>query len=167
MGWAVAGMLAGATTPVFAATAQSTLTVQVTITASCTIGAATLNFGGAIAGGSLLSAAVTASTTVSATCTTGTPYSIGMNNGVNASGAQRRMLSGSDYLNYDLFTDAAMNNPWTTAASAAACTSANSCALGTGNGTAQSISIYGRIPQQAAARAPGSYADTVTMTITY
>src|ERR1041384_5272746 len=85
-----------------AGTATGNLTVQITITASCSINAATLNFGGSVPGTTLVSSAVTGSTTVSVTCTSGSPYSIGMDNGLNVNGSQRRMKSGSNFLNYGL-----------------------------------------------------------------
>jgi spore coat protein U-like protein len=149
-----------------AGTQTAALTVQITVTASCTINAATLTFP-STPGTSLLSTAVTGSTTVSVTCTSGSPYAIGMDNGANASGSQRRMNTGSNYINYGLYTDSGYLNAWTTAASNSTCTSANSCYLGTGNGSAQSINIYGKVPTVATAPAPGTYTDTVTMTSTY
>lgn len=150
-----------------AGTATANLTVQITITAACTINAATLDFG-SNPGTNLLSANVDTSTTVSVTCTNGSPYSIGMDNGANVSGAQRRMKNGvSNFLNYNLYTDAGRTNAWTTAASSTTCTTANSCALGTGNGAAQSVSIFGRVPTVATAPSAGAYTDTVVMTITY
>ena len=149
-----------------AATATASLTVQITITASCTINAATLDFG-SNAGTALLAANVDAATSLSVTCTNGTPYAVGMDNGANVSGAQRRMKSGANFLNYNLYVDSARTNAWTTSASSTTCTSANSCYLGTGNGVAQPISIYGRVPTVGTAPAPGAYNDTVTMTITY
>jgi spore coat protein U-like protein len=36
----------------------------------------------------------------------------------------------------------------------------------TGNGSAQSFTVYGRVPPQAAP-APGNYSDTITVTVTY
>ena len=149
-----------------AATATASLTVQITIIASCTINAATLDFGSS-AGTSLLAAAIDASTTASITCTNGTPYAIGMDNGANASGPQRRMKSGANYLNYNLYVDTGRTNAWTTSASSTTCTAANGCYLGTGDGLAQPISIYGRVPATVIAPSPGTYTDTVTMTITY
>jgi spore coat protein U-like protein len=150
-----------------AGTSTANLTVQITITASCTINAATLDFG-SNPGTALLAANVDASTTVSVTCTNGSPYSIGMDNGANVSGSQRRMKNGvANFLNYNLYTDAARLNAWTTAASSTTCTTANSCALGTGSGAAQSVNIYGRVPTVATAPATGVYTDTVVMTITY
>jgi spore coat protein U-like protein len=150
-----------------AGTANANLTVQITITASCTINAATLDFG-SNPGTNLISANVDTSTTVSVTCTNAAPYSIGMDNGAHVTGSQRRMLNGaSNFLNYNLYTDAARLNAWTTASSSTTCTTANSCALGTGNGSAQSVNIYGRVPIVATAPTAGAYTDTVVMTITY
>lgn len=149
-----------------AGTATSNLTAQITITASCTINAATLDFG-SNPGTTLVAANIDASSTVSVTCTSGSPYSIGMDNGANASGTQRRMKTGANFLNYNLYVDAGRTNAWTTAASSSTCTTANSCALGTGNGSAQSVSIYGRVPSIGTAPPAGAYSDTVLMTITY
>jgi spore coat protein U-like protein len=149
-----------------AGTATGNLTVQMTITGSCTIGAATLNFG-SDAGAALLTAGVNASTTVSVTCTNGSPYSIGMDNGQNYLGT-RRMVSSGAYIGYGLFLDSADTEAWSTTTSASSCTGgANTCALSVGNGSAQSINIYGAVPTVATAPAAGSYSDTVTMTITY
>jgi len=149
-----------------AATATGTLTVQMTITASCTISATTMNFG-SVAGTAVSAAVTNASTNISVTCTNGSPYSIGADNGANASGSQRRMKSGANFLNYNLYTNAGLTNAWTTATNNTTCSSANSCFLGTGNGSAQSVTVFGQIPAVGSAPAAGAYSDTVTMTITY
>ena len=149
-----------------AGTATANMTVQITITASCTINTTTLDFG-SNPGTALVASAINGSTTVSVTCTNGSPYSIGMDNGANVSGSQRRMNSGTNFLNYNLFVDAARLNAWTTAASSSTCTTANSCYLGTGSGAAQSVNIYGTVPSTGTAPATGVYTDTVTMTITF
>jgi spore coat protein U-like protein len=150
-----------------AGTATANMTVQITITASCTISTATLNFGATVAGTTLVASPVNGSTTTSVTCTSGSPYSIGMNNGVNASGSQRRMASGGNFLNYNLYTDLALSNPWSTGATNISCTTSTNCYLGTGSGTAQTITIYGQVPSTGTAPPTGTYTDTVTMTITY
>lgn len=151
-----------------AGTATSNLTVQITITASCTINAATLDFGASVAGTTLVASNVDAATTVSVTCTNGSPYSIGMDNGANFS-ATRRMKQGatSNYLSYGLYTDSGRANAWTTATNNTTCAASNSCFLGTGSGSAQSVNIYGRVPSTGTAPPTGTYTDTVTMTITY
>jgi len=149
-----------------AGTATANLSVSITITAACTINAATLTFP-STAGTSLLATAVAASTTVSVTCTSGSPYTVGMDNGLNASGNQRRMINGANFINYGLYLDNAHTLPWTTGATNTTCTTAGQCYIGTGNGSAQSINIYGNVPTVATAPPAGIYTDTVLMTITY
>jgi spore coat protein U-like protein len=148
-----------------AGTGTASLTVQITITSACTINAATLTFP-TTAGTSLVSTAVTGNTTISATCTNGSPYSIGFDNGANYL-ITRRMATGGNYLGYGLYVDAALTRPWSTALTNSTCTVLNDCYLGTGTGSAQSISVYGQVPTVVSAPASGTYSDTVTMTITY
>ena len=143
------------------------LTVQMSVTASCTVNAATLTFA-STAGTSLTATAVTGSTTLQVSCTNGSPYSIGMSQGGNYSAGSNRMTDGSsDYLPYGLYVDAAYTHPWTTGASNSTCTTANDCYLGTPNGSAQTINVYGQVPTTATAPAAGTYSDMVTMTVTF
>lgn len=149
-----------------AGTATANLAVSIQINASCTINAASLTFA-PTAGTTLVASNVDANTTVSVTCTSGSPYSIGMDNGANVSGSQRRMKSGSNFLNYNLYVDSGYSNAWITTGSPSGCTPTGSCYLGTGSGSPQSVSIYGRVPSMGTAPPTGTYTDTVTMTITY
>jgi spore coat protein U-like protein len=143
------------------------LTVTMTVTASCTINAATLTFP-STAGTSITSTAVQTNTNVSVTCTNSSPYAIGMGQGANYSDGSNRMTDGSnDFLPYGLYVDSGYTHPWTTAASSTTCTTANDCYLGTGTGSAQSIPIYGQVPTVTTAPVPGTYSDTVLMTITF
>jgi spore coat protein U-like protein len=149
-----------------AGTTTGNLTVEMAVTAACTIGAGTLNFG-SVAGTSLLTSAVTGSTTVSVTCTNGSPYSIGMGQGQNYSSTNRMASSGA-YIPYALYLDSQDTQAWSTTTSSSSCSGgSNTCYLGTGNGSAQSVNIYGNVPTVTVAPANGSYSDTVTMTITY
>jgi spore coat protein U-like protein len=146
-------------------TSTPTFTVSATVSAACQVSPSTLSFP-ATAGTSLLSTAVTANTTVAVTCTNTSPYAIGMGQGNNyASG--NRMANGTSFLPYVLYVNSSLTNPWTTAASNSSCTTTGDCYLGTGTGLAQSIPIYGRVPTIAAAPVPGTYSDTVVMTVTY
>ena len=151
---------------VLAGTATANLTVSITITASCTINAATLTFP-STPGTSLTSTAVTASSAVTVNCTNTSPYSIGMGQGANYSAGSNRMANGGNYLPYGLYVDSGYTHPWTTGASNTTCTTVNDCYLGTGSGSAQSVPIYGQVPTTGTAPVPGTYSDTVTMTITY
>jgi spore coat protein U-like protein len=137
----------------------------VTVIPNCYISATPLNFGTA----SLLTSNIDATASLSVQCTNTTPYSIGLDNGANAGGAQRRMSSGatSTYVNYNLFTDSARSNAWTSTTSSTSCSGgAGTCILGTGTGLNQNVTVYGRVPPQTGS-APGSYSDTVIVTITF
>jgi spore coat protein U-like protein len=90
-----------------------------------------------------------------------------MGQGSNYSGGSNRMASSGNFLPYGLYVDAAYTHPWTTGATNSSCTTANDCYLGTGNGAAQSINIYAQVPTTASAPTPGTYTDTVLMTVTY
>ena len=68
---------------------------------------------------------------------------------------------------YNLYVDAAHVYPWSTAASNSTCTTTGDCYLGTGNGVAQPVSIFGVVPAVGTAPSAGTYTDTVVMTITY
>lgn len=149
-----------------AATATANFTVSVTVVASCTISATPLAFGSQ----GVFAANVDQTSTLTVTCTNTTPYSAGLDNGLNFSGGTRRMKdtgAGTTFVDYSVYTDVARTNAWTTTTLAGSCTGgANTCALGTGNGTGQTITVYGRIPPQSTP-APATFNDTLTATVTY
>ena len=142
----------------FAATATSTFQVQVAITATCTINSAsTLNFGSQ----GILSANVDQTSTIQVQCTNTTPYNIGLDAGTGsgATVAVRKLTSGGNTVNYTLYSDSGRTTVWGNTVS-------TDTVAGTGNGSAQSYTVYGRIPTQSTP-APGNYADTITVTVTY
>jgi spore coat protein U-like protein len=114
-----------------------------------------------------LTSAITANASIAVQCTNTTPYSIGLDNGANASSGQRRMQSSGNFINYNLYTDSGFSLPWTTTSSASSCTAGSgSCVLGTGTGANQNVTVYGQVPVQPSP-APGGYNDTVVVTVTY
>ncbi len=152
--------------PVGSSTALEAFTVYATVAANCTISLSSMNFGSASA--PILSN-VTNTATIGATCTSTTPYSIGLDNGQNASGTQRRMksTSGAAYINYGLYVDSGYTEPWSTASSSTGCTNGvNTCVLNTGTGSNQNITVYGEVPPQTSPTV-GSYSDSVVVTLTY
>lgn len=160
----VALVLACAAYNAHGATATANLTVQLSVTPACTIaaGGSVVNFGTR----SFIPTNLNASTAIAVQCTNTTPWSVGLDDGQNANGSQRRMANGANYLNYNLYTDTARTMPFLTSGSAASCTGGTgTCVLGTGNGSYQFITIYGQTPPQIAT--PGFYTDTVTATVTY
>lgn len=99
---------------------------------------------------------------VTVTCTPGTTFDVGMNDGLYASGGVRRMkaLLTADYVEYRLYSDAARSVPW-----------GNVIGTNTVSGTAgllpSVMTVYGRVPGNAPVAPLGSYADTVTVTVTF
>ncbi|HSW12639.1 MAG TPA: spore coat U domain-containing protein [Solimonas sp.] len=110
--------------------------------------------------GGLLLANRDATADIHPRCTNTTPYQLGLNNGLNASGSTRRMKSpAGNYISYELYRDSGRSQRWGN-------TQGTDTVAGTGSGSAQNVTVYGRVAPQATPLA-GSYADTVTVTIYY
>ncbi len=142
------------------ATATATFPVSATVIDSCTVDAAPLAFGNynAISGAMLDSVS-----NVTPTCTSGTFYNVALNEGLgNGATTSARKLTGTDgaSLAYGIYIDTARNTVWGDGAGG------TSSMVGYGNGAAQSILMYGRIPAGQAVFV-GTYADTITVTLTY
>lgn len=143
---------------VFAGTATTTFQVTATVTAACSVTATNLSFG------SYDPSSATnndATSTVTPTCTLLTAYNIGLNAGTGsgATVTTRKMTKGSDTLNYSLYRDAVRSQNWGD-------TVGTDTVSGTGTGLGVATIVYGRIP--ASQNVPtGSYADTITVTVTF
>lgn len=136
----------------------SPFTAVATVPPSCsTVAATDLDFG---QNTGLLTANMDQTSTINVTCVNGTPYQVGLDNGLNASGNTRRMFGGSnDYLTYELYQDSAHSQRWGNAVN-------TDTASGTATGSAQQFTVYGRVPPQVTPSA-GSYADTITVYVYY
>lgn len=159
----IAALMAGAVVaqPALAQVATSSMTVNSTVTANCIVSTTAVAFG---------NVDVTAGTNVdgtgtfSVTCTNGTAWAAAANagSGTGATLATRKMANGTNLLNYALYTDTARTTVWGDAA-----TTATAKVSGTGSGSAQSNTIYGRVASGQTSLPAGVYADTVTVTVTY
>lgn len=141
-----------------AATKTATFTVQATVVSDCNITSApSVNFGTVGAG----DISYQTDATMTVVCTPGTVYTLALDAG-NASGStisDRRMVSGSNSLKYQLYRDAARTQVWGQ-------TSGTDTVGGTGNGSAQAYKIYGLVPSQTSPP-PGAYSSVVTVTVSY
>jgi spore coat protein U-like protein len=146
--------------PAMAATASSTLSVTATVTANCTVSTSAVAFGNV---NTISGSAVDATGSISVTCTNGTAWSAaaGAGGGTGATVAARKMLSGSNLLNYALYSDSGRTTLWGDG------TLTTAAITGTGSGSAQSSTIYGRVASGQTSAPAGSYADTVAVTVTY
>jgi spore coat protein U-like protein len=132
-------------------------TVTATNTTNCSVSASNLNFGST----GVLRAAVDATSTISVTCTNAAAYTVALDGGL--SGATnptlRKMSQASATITYGLYQDASRATPWGDSVG-------GNTVAGTGSGLAQTFTVYGRVPVQNTP-VPGTYADTVVMTISY
>ena len=160
------GSLASAgSCPTGAYKASFGFSVYATVITNCNVTTSPLTFPQS----SLLSADISSTGMLNVQCTNSTPYTVGLDYGSYASGTQRRMYSSAQaqYISYGLYTDAAHSHPWAAASSATSCTNGSgTCYLGTGTGSTQSVTVYGLVPPQTS-QPPGTYSDTVTVTVTY
>jgi spore coat protein U-like protein len=138
--------------------ATTTFRVQARVEAVCAVTATDLNFGtySAQAG-----TALQGTTLLRATCTPGTTYNVGLNEGTSSGATvnQRKMASGANSLNYQLYSDSARSIIWGN-------TTGTDTVTGTGTGLTQDHTIYGAVPAAQAVPA-GDYADTITVRVYY
>jgi spore coat protein U-like protein len=141
-------------------TAMSTFSVTATVINDCSLSATNINFGAA----GVLNGTLTATGTLSVTCTNSDAYSIALSagSGSNATVADRRMTKsgGSEQVSYQLYTNPSFTTPWGDG------TNGTSTVAGTGSGSNQAITVYGRVLPQTTPSA-GTYLDTIIATITY
>jgi len=142
-----------------AAQTSAPFTVSLTITNECQINSAgNLVFGS----NGVIDANIDASSTLTVQCTNSTPYNVQLNAGTG-SGATvtvRRMTGpASATVDYALYRETGLINIWGQ-------TNGTNTVAGTGNGAAQPISVFGRVPPQNTPAA-GAYSDTVTATISF
>lgn len=161
----LAVIVLGSVASVQAATNTGNMTVTATVETACTVSASTMAFGIVVPG-------VTKETTatVTANCSNGTPYTLDLGDGLNhittggASGDQyRRQMAATTFrLPYVIYIDAAR----TTEIGATAVALNNLLTTTVGSGANQDVMIYGRIKAaETVTQQPGSYADTVVVTI--
>jgi spore coat protein U domain-containing protein, fimbrial subunit CupE1/2/3/6 len=144
--------------PARAGSATNTLDVTATVIGLCTIDHSALAFGNYDS-----SAAVTAQADITVHCTTGSSYWIGLGLGSNASGTTRQMASAGNLLPYELYRDAGFTQVWSNTDPAP--TPPHSTA-GNAGFSAYTTTVYGRIAANQFVP-PGSYADSVLMTVNF
>jgi len=159
----LAGLMAVAVSaqPALAAVTSSTMAVDATVTANCTVSTTALAFGNVnVTSGSN----VDNTGGISVLCTNGTAWAASANAGLGtgASLATRKMANGTNLLNYALYTESTRTSVWGDGVGGTTATIS-----GTGNGSAQASTIYGRVASGQTSLPAGSYADTVTVTVTY
>jgi len=139
-------------------TSTANLNVSLTINKTCAINDQNLTFDPQIG----LNTNVDNNAQFSVTCTNGLPYKVGFGLGLHAQGTQRRMRmndGSSNFVEYQIYKDS-NRTQILDAVGGSGTISAK------GNGNAQSIDVYGRVPPQPNPPA-GTYTDIVLVTMAY
>jgi spore coat protein U-like protein len=152
--------LIGAAASVNAGTATGSLNVSATVVPKCTLGATSnaMGFGSYIQEGGNVDATVN----LNLTCPAGTTATVGLD---SVTAGNPRVMDGpspGDALEFNLYKDAGFTTVWENSGAGAA--TVNYVA-----GGLQALPVYGRIFDNTANRAaaPGAYAKTVTITVTW
>lgn len=145
--------------------ATTTFLVSATVLKNCTVSApVAVAFGNYTPTGGN----VGANGTVNVNCTKSTPFTVALNKGTTAGGtiAQRLMSDGAgNTLQYNLYTTAAFATVWGDGTGS----SVTQPGTGAGMATAVALTVFGSLPDNATnqAVAPGSFTDTITVSVAY
>ena len=144
--------------------AVATLTVSMIVTNDCQITAPNISFGSApvISGFT----AVTGQT-INIACTKGSAYTVGLSDGLNplSAGGRRRMISGSNYLAYDIFKSAGTTR-WGSVGAARRASSTAEVNPGNGLGTGSQVFNYNaKIYSDQTTPPAGTYLDNVVLDV--
>jgi spore coat protein U-like protein len=148
---------AGIACPTGNKTASTSTSATATVTSSCNVSATSISFGSS----GVLNANKDAQGTLSIQCSSTLPYTVSLNGG--NSGAtnptQRKMSFTTSTITYGLYRDSARTQAWGS-------TVGTNTASGTGTGSTQTLTVYGRIAPQTTPKA-GAYSDTIVVTVSY
>jgi len=161
----LAGSLAF-TLPAQAAPDTGSVEVSANLTAVCYIGDGTLAFGdiASIAQGGTAGTRANAGDTATPTsaiayvCSNGAAAGLTIAGENDSSGQLRMTDGGSHYLPYNIYTDSSHSNLVTPTDTSVSLTA---------DGTNQTITLYGVVPGATANQQIGSYADTLTLNVSY
>ncbi|MBW9332127.1 spore coat U domain-containing protein [Herbaspirillum sp. RU 5E] len=140
-----------------AASSTGNLDISAIVPSQCVVQSAALPFGTYAAG------AVQQNAQIGVNCSNGTSYTVSLDAGTGsgASVASRKLSTadGVNTLNYGLYQDAGRTRAWGNS-------NGSDTVSGVGNGSSQSLPVYGYIPGGQTVRA-GSYSDVVAITLSY
>lgn len=142
--------------------ASATLGVSVRVVSNCSISASSLDFGDYDPTLTHATADLSARTSLTMACRRGSNPAVAIGLGSNSTSAvtTRSMSNGGGMLSYEIYKDSALTQIWSDSA-------AGSLSLGTVTSTQPIIiPVHGRIPAGQAV-GPGSYTDSVIVTVNF
>lgn len=144
-----------ATTVTSGSDASTSFLVTDHVPGVCSLAASALPFG------TYANAQLDASTSITVNCSSTAAYSVALDSGLNDDGSSRRMAGpGGKYLSYQLYSNSGRTSLWGDGVSY------GNTVAGVGTGSNQTLTVYGRVPASQLVT-PGSYSDTVVVTLIY
>lgn len=145
-------------TSAFAAPPTAKVDVTMTVRPDCTVTAAPIDFGTT----GLITSVINGQSNLTVTCTNTTPYNVGLDQGdTPGSSGTTRYMAGSKSGNTDTVKLNLYRSP---GAGLWGNTAGSDTQAGTGNGVAQTVTVYGEIPIQNAPT-PDTYKSSITASI--
>ena len=130
--------------------------IKTSVVHACTVTATGFQFG---AIDPLVATDHESTSTITVTCPSLTAYTISLSPGAGTY-SQREMTSGSEILNYNLYTSSLYTSIWGDG------TGSTSTVSGATDSNGSTQTVYGRLPHQPTAM-PGSYSDSIVVTVIY
>lgn len=150
-----------------AQTVTTTIPVSATVAAACSVSGTGVNFG------NYEGRQLTATGTITVTCSANRSYNVTLNGGTHGAGSSGpRNLQDLNSTTpgvtafYFLYKDSAMTQEWGDAGFAGTYTPGTPVS-GTGTGSVQTLTIYGKLPANQIGSSPGNYTDTVLATVIF
>lgn len=153
---------------------SATFQVKITIQSVCTFAAGSssdIDFADVPADTATTSSLLKGSSNISVTCSKGTPYIVGLATSDGDAGTGHMVGTGSntDKVPYSLFQDAAYSVAWGNTGTAVGTPGndylSTGSTAGDGTGTSQTIPVYAQVTDPNFT--PDTYADTVTVSVTF
>jgi spore coat protein U-like protein len=146
--------------PASAQSATNNLSVTTNVANNCTITTAPVAFGAYEPVVANASTPLDGTGSVTVACTRGSSATIGLGLGGNAAGSVRRMGGGGNFINYELYQEAARTTVWSNGGAGLLSPAAAPSVA------PRNFTVYGRVP--AAQDVPaGPYNDTVLATVNF
>ena len=142
----------------------STIAVTMIVTNDCAINAPALDFGSA----PLADSFDPVTQTITVRCSKDAAYTVGIDNGLNASGSTRRLSSGQGAIAYDLYFPAGSGARWGSVGAERRSSSQASTNAGTYTGsTSQTYTYRAQITAGQSTPPAGTYTDTLTVDVQF
>lgn len=145
-------------------TGTSVITLSLTVSPDCAINSPNLDFGSA----PLIEGFDPVTQTISIRCTKGSNYTVGISDGMHASGSQRRLEAGGNYLLYEIYQGVSSQTRWGQSGSARRSSGQADLQPGNYDGLSwQGFTYRAEILPNQSTPPPATYTDTLVVDVAF